>query len=301
LALVGIDVGGTSAKLGLIERREIRARRQIPTGRSTTFEWLVEGLAGAVAELCSASSSALEGIGVAAPGFSAADGSGVVNVTNLPHIDGQPLRDRLSEALGLPVRVDNDANAAALGEFRYGAGGGAARLLLVTVGTGIGAGMVVGGEILRVAWQGLGDPGHIVLQRDGPRCDCGATGCLEALAAAPATLRRAAGLGQAFPDFPSLVDAATGGDGPGRQALLESAAWLGAGLATYTHLLAPDRLLLGGGVTDAAAHLFLPAVVRAYQAHVQPFLRARVTLARAALGNDAGVLGAAALAAGAAR
>ncbi len=296
MAAIGIDIGGSSAKLGVVDRGRILARDQVPTGRELAFPAMVEALAAAVGRLRDSSELTVERIGVAAPGFAAPDGSGVVNVTNLPQLDGAPLRDELTAAAGLPVRVDNDANAAALGEYRYGAGTSAARLMVVTVGTGIGAGMVVGGAVLRASWQGLGDPGHVVVLRDGPRCACGARGCLEALAAVPATLRRAAGLGGAYPDFAALADAARTAPGPARDALTESGRWLGAGLATLTHVLGPERILLGGGAVDAAGDLLLQAVEASFREHAQPFLLARLTLGRAALGNDAGILGAAAVA-----
>jgi glucokinase len=302
LAAIGIDIGGTAAKLALVDASEIRARDQVATRADLTFEELVSRLAAAVFRLTDSpthrSPLSPAGVGVAAPGFLAPDGSGVVNVTNLPRIDGKPLRDALAASTSLRVVVDNDANAAAMGEFTYGAGRGAARLLVATVGTGIGAGMVVDGRLARVAWQGLGDPGHVTVARDGPRCACGAAGCLEALAAVPATLRRAAEMGARYPDFADLATAARAGDGTARSALRESGAWLGVGLAAWTHLLAPDRILLGGGAVDAAGDLLLPAVEESYDAHVQPFLRARSTLGHAALGNDAGVLGAAALVGG---
>jgi glucokinase len=294
LARIGIDIGGTSAKLALVIEGSIQARGQVATGRQTRFEGLLDSLAATVASLRREAPVPVTALGVAAPGYRALDGSGVVNVTNLPGIDGQPLRDCLAERTGLPTAVDNDANAAALGEFRYGAGRGVGRLLVVTVGTGIGAGMVVDGALLRPSWQGLGDPGHLIIQRDGPRCACGGRGCLEAIAATPATVRRAAELGELHADFPLLAARALAADGPARSALFDSARWLGAGLATLSHLLGPEQILLGGGAMDAASRLILPAAAAAYAEHAMPFLRAR--LAVATLGNDAGLLGAAAIA-----
>jgi glucokinase len=294
----GIDIGGTSAKLGLVdgEGRVVR-RSQAPTGRELAADDLVERLSGALVELLAG--DPVGGLGVAAPGCRRTDGEGVVNVTNLPHIDGYPLRARLEEATGLRTVLDNDANAAAMGEYRYGDGKGAERLLVVTVGTGIGAGMVVDGAVHRVSWQGLGDPGHVIVQARGPICACGAKGCVEALASVPAIVRRAGELrGAAFPDLGTVIDAARRGEAPAVQALGEAGNHLGVALVTLTHVLGPDRICLGGGGMDAAEDLLMEPTSEAFRHHVQPFFGERVTLGRARLGNDAGLIGAAALVGG---
>lgn len=292
---VGIDIGGTGAKLGLVDGsgRILRADR-MATGAELSADELVSRLAERVAAL--REGAEVEGMGVAAPGCRRADGEGVVNVTNLPHIDGYPLRARLEEATGLRTVLDNDANAAAMGEARYGAGRDARRLLVITVGTGIGGGMVVEGAVHRVAWQGLGDPGHVIVLPRGPRCGCGGHGCVEALASVPAILRRASELGSgSAAGIQGLAMAAEAGESAARQAFREAGEHLGIALATLTHLLAPDRILLGGGGIDVAGGLLLEPARAAFQAHGQPFFLKALTLGRAALGNDAGVVGAAAL------
>jgi glucokinase len=295
--LIGIDIGGTSAKVGLVDREgAVRRRAQVPTGAVREAEELTAALAQAVRAL--AEGAAPAALGVAAPGMRREDGEGVINVTNLPRIDGYPLRARLEAATRLPVTLDNDANAAAMAEYRFGAGRGARRLLVITVGTGIGGGMVVGGAVHRVAWQGLGDPGHVIVRLNGPRCGCGGHGCLETLAAVPAIVRRASELrGRPFDGLGDVTEAARAGAEAPRRALEEAGGLIGMGLATLTHVLAPEVILLGGGGLDAAEDLLLEPVRASLFAHVQPFLGERLTLGRAALGNDAGLVGAAALAA----
>lgn len=294
---VGIDIGGTSAKLGLVdETGKIVRRAQEPTGAELPADELVARLAARVMELTAGERPL--GLGVAAPGMRRADGEGVVNVTNLPHIDGYPLRQRLEEATGLRTVLDNDANAAAMGEFRFGGGKGAGRLMVLTVGTGIGAGMVVDGEVHRIAWQGLGDPGHVIVKKNGPRCGCGGHGCVEVLASVPAIIRRAdelLGPGPVYGTLKIVVEAARRGEPAATEALREGGEWIGMALATHLHLLAPELVLLGGGGLDAAEDLLLDPIRESLQAHGQPFLLERLTLGRAALGNDAGVVGAAAL------
>jgi glucokinase len=290
---LGIDIGGTSAKLGLVdEQGQVRRRAQVPTRKELEAEELVAQLAAAVERLREGEPA--EGLGVAAPGCRKPDGEGVVNVTNLPLIDGFPLRRRLEEVTGLRTVLDNDANAAAMGEARHGAGRGGERVLVVTVGTGIGGGMVVHGAVLRVAWEGLGDPGHVVVAPNGPRCFCGGRGCVEAVASVPAILRRAGELGAPV-TLPELATAARDHQPAALQVFAEAGAQLGIALVSLSHLLAPDRVLLGGGGMDAAEDLLLTPLREAFDAHIQPFFAQRLTLGRAALGNDAGVVGAAAL------
>lgn len=272
----------------------VLARAAVRTGRSLTADELVAAIAAAARPMLS---QGPQGVGVAAPGFRLPDGSGVVNVGNLPSLDHFPLRASLQQALGLPTTLDNDANAAAVGEYRYGAGRGAARLLVVTVGTGIGAGMVVGGAVHRVCEEGLGDPGHVIVREGGPQCNCGGHGCAEAIASAPALLRRAQDVrGQPCNEFGELVAAARTGEEAALR-ILEEGGWvLGQALATLVHLLGPELVLLGGGALDAAGDLLLAPAHRALFAHVQPYFGKRLRLDRAALGNDAGLVGAAALA-----
>ncbi len=294
--LIGIDIGGTGAKLGFVDAEgTVLARARVPTGYDVTGDQLVEALMRAVQGLRAQLDAT--SLGVAAPGMRRPDGEGVVNVTNLPHIDGYPLREALENATGLPTVLDNDANAAALGEYRFGAGQGISRLLVMTVGTGIGGGMVVDGAIHRIACQGLGDPGHVIVSPGGPRCGCGGRGCVETLAAVPAILRRAETLrGSAFGSLGEVVAAARAGDPAAGTALREAGSLLGTALATLTHLLAPERILLGGGGIDAAEELLIEPIRASLFDHVQPYLGERLSLRRAALGNDAGLIGAAALA-----
>ncbi|MFN3650331.1 MAG: ROK family protein [Armatimonadota bacterium] len=296
MSRIGIDIGGTSAKLALVsDDGEVLRRGRVATDRDLPGEELVRSLARAAWDLLP--EEGVPALGVAAPGCRRDDGEGVVNVTNLPHIDGFPLRRRLEENTGIETVLDNDANAAAMGEYRYGAGQGAERVLVVTVGTGIGAGMVVRGNVHRVSWQGLGDPGHVIVAPDGPRCACGARGCAEAVAAVPGLVRRAEALrGAPVRSVGEVAQEARSGADWALAALGEAGRHLGIALVTMTHLLGPDRILLGGGGVDATEELLLRPVERTFREYIQPFFGERVTLGRAALGNDAGVIGAAALA-----
>jgi glucokinase len=308
-AALGIDVGGMTAKLGLVDPEgRIQGRASVPTGYGLTANELVEGLAEAAGPLLQQARAAgmeLRTAGLALPGMLYPDRSAVRNVTNLPGLNHAPLRDHLSERLNVTVLLDNDACAAALGEYQYGAGRDATRLLVVTVGTGIGAGMVVEGEVFRTSQGCLGDPGHVIVAPDGPRCGCGGRGCVEALAAAPAIVRRASTRAEQEPtsalarlpqplEVRDIARVAAEGDPTARQVLAEAGRWLGQGLASLLHVLSPERILIGGGVAEAG-DLLLEPTRAALLEYGMPFLTQHLTIDRAALTTDAGILGAAAV------
>jgi glucokinase len=306
---LGIDVGGTTAKLGIADGTgQILWRATVPTGYELPADGLIDRLVEAARPLLERAREAgleIGTAGLALPGMLLPDLSGIRNVTNMPGLNNAPLRSRLAERLGLAVALDNDACAAALGEFRYGAGQGAARLLVVTVGTGIGAGMVVDGVVFRTSQGCLGDPGHVIVAPDGPQCGCGGRGCMEVMAAAPAIARRAAEAAKAVPESaltrltPSIevrdvAQLAGNGDTAAQRVLAESARWLGMGLTSLLHVLSPERILIGGGVAEAG-DLLLDPLRAAVLDYGMPFLTRDLTLARAALTTDAGLLGAAAV------
>ena len=293
---IGIVVGGTTAKAALVNSEgRVLARHHFPTGYHLTGESLLAGCVEAVDRLTRDSAAA--SLGIAAPGFRRADGEGVENVSNLPGLDDFPIRTRCREALGLPVVVDNDANAAAYGEWAFGARAECRRLLVMTLGTGIGGAMVVDGALLRISGGCLGDPGHLILDPDGPRCACGGRGCAETLAAVPAIVRAAAAAmpERAIHTLADVTAAAGDGDPKATEVLASAGRRLGTLLTSLIHVLTPDRILLGGGGMDAAGHYLIPAAKQAIADCVQPFLAAGLTIDRAALGNDAGAVGAAAL------
>jgi glucokinase len=306
---LGIDVGGTTAKLGIVEAAgQIRGRATVPTGFQLSAEGLIARLTEAARPLLDQAAQAgleIRTVGLALPGMLLPDRSGVRNVTNMPGLNNAPLRDRLAETIGLAVELDNDACAAALGEYRYGAGRGAERLLVVTIGTGVGAGMVVDGAVFRTSQGCLGDPGHVIVAPEGPRCGCGGRGCLEVMAAAPAIARHAAAMGAERPDsalarlarpidVADIARAAAAGDEAARVVLASAGRWLGIGLVSLLHVLGPERILLGGGVAEAG-DLLLDSLRATIDDYGMPFLTRPLTVARAALTVDAGLLGAAAV------
>ncbi len=236
---------------------------------------------------------------------------GLVRLSHhVPGWEDVPLAARLAEEFAAPAAVDNDANVAALGEWRYGAGKCADSVLYVTVSTGIGGGWVLGGRIWSGADGMAGEIGHVVVRPGGTPCVCGKRGCVEAEACGPAMARKAAARLQESPDaspiLPALAggrpDAVTGemvaraaqaGDPLAQGVLMEGAAALGSGLAAAINLLNPAVVVLGGGVTKAGEQWWqrVRAVARA-----EALPQARADIVPAGLGDDAPLWGAAALA-----
>lgn len=268
---IGIDVGGTSAKLGLVAldgtSASIQSRQTVPTGYDTTRETLLTGLSAAVAKLLDG--AAAEGIGMGMPGLQ--DNAGrVQDCTNLPALNGVAVAAELGAALSLPARIDNDLNVVALGEARFGGySESSGRLLAVYLGTGIGAAMVAGGEVLRPTHGSLGDPGHILVNPQGRRCRCGATGCLETEVSGWSLER-----GDATRD--------------------EMAGWLGMGLATFCVLYEPDVIVLGGQNALRGGESFRQAAEVRMKALAQTRF-GKVPVRLSSLADTAGILGGAAM------
>lgn len=225
---------------------------------------------------------------------------------HIPGWDDHPLREQLQAEFGAPVSVDNDANVAALGEYRWGAGRGGSSLLYVTVSTGVGGGIVIDGKIYHGADAVAGEIGHTIVDPRGPLCVCGRRGCVEAMACGPAIARAARERLHAEPTVASelrvcgdaltaadVARAANAGDALAQSVLDDAARALGFGIGTAITLLNPMRVVLGGGVTKAGERWW--ALVRqAARANTLPQMR--VNIVPAALGDDAPLWGAVALA-----
>jgi glucokinase len=251
------------------------------------------------------SAGEVAGIGIACAGLVEREKGVVVSSPNLPGWDRVPLRERIEQALGVRTFLDNDANAAALGEHRFGAGQGSNHLVFITVSTGIGAGLVLGGRLYTGAWGTAGEVGHMLLEVGGPPCACGRQGCLEALASGTAMSREAirrlkAGEPSQLLEMsggrPERVTAeligraVKAGDGLAREVVERAATYLGIGLANVVNLLNPEMIVVGGGVSRMGELLLAPARAamkeRAYALAVHD-----VRVVEAALGDMAGVLG----------
>jgi glucokinase len=307
---LGVDVGGTKVAAGVVDEDGLvvaRARRATP---STDVDAIMNAVEDVVAELTRR--YPVTAVGIGAAGWIANDRSTVMFAPNLAWRD-EPLRARLTERLGSPVRVENDGATAAWGEHRFGAGRGVDDLAVVTVGTGIGAGWILGGQLYRGGYGVAAEPGHVRVVPDGIRCGCGNRGCWEQYASGRALEREAQELARTSPASAGRMLELAGGDpdkvaGPeitraaqeGDPAALDCfhvvGTWLGQGLADLAAVLDPTRIVVGGGVSDAEDLLLTPAR-EAFLARLSGRgHRPAAELVRATLGNDAGLVGAADLA-----
>ena len=294
---VGVDLGGTAVKAGAVDASgRVLARRSIPTALERGPADLVARIAALAREL-----GCRGALGLGTAGLIDRERGVVIECPNLHALEGHPLRDELALALGLDPRdvvLENDANAAALGEHWLGRGRGERDLLLVTLGTGVGGGLVLAGGLYAGPGGMAGEIGHVVVDPDGLPCGCGRRGCLETLASASAASRRARELGlptESPGDLVRLAAIARERAGPERELCAAVGRDLGRGLAAAVSLLDLRCFLFGGGF--GAALDVLEDGVRAGLAERSYGRRlAGVRLARAELGPDAGWIGAARLA-----
>ena len=288
---IGVDLGGTKILAGVVNRDGTVVRRHERPSPQDSQEHVLAELEAAVAELLDESVAA---VGFGAPSPIDQENGVVVRPVNLP-LENAPLRDRMRERFGRPVGLDNDANAAAIGEWRAGAGRGEDDLLMLTLGTGVGGGVISGGKPFR-GRNGLGaELGHVVIVHGGRPCQgaCTGRGHLEAYVsgnAATAAAREAFGPSA---DAHRLVRLANEGNAQAKELLEEVAGYLGSAIGSFINVFAPQLVLLGGGFGVAAFdYLRGPAEEVARREALEP-MRSSVRLAKAELGTAAGFIGAA--------
>jgi glucokinase len=310
-ATIGLDIGGTNIRGGVIDAKGAilaQARRDTPALDPAA---IIAEAANLTREL--SAEHKVGAVGVACAAFIDRSGSTVYFSPNLAWRD-EPLKDRLESALQLPVTIENDANAAAWGEFRFGAAVQAANMVMVTVGTGIGGGVVVDGALMHGAFGVAAELGHMRVVPGGIRCGCGNRGCWEMYASGTALVREAqelvvsgsplaARLGElcagdpAALSGPDVTRAAVEGDPAAVELLADLGVWIGEGLASVAAILDPELIVLGGGVSEAGNLLIDPAAAAFHRNLTGRGHRPEARFALASLGNDAGMIGAADLAA----
>jgi glucokinase len=207
------------------------------------------------------------GIGVSVAGFLDPERLGMIHNANLVALREFPLRRTLEKRFSLECPLEVDSNAAVVAEHRYGAGRGSTRLLGVTLGTGLGGGVIIDGQLLRYTGECAGDIGHIIVDRNGRLCTCGARGCLEAMVNVAALSERGGGR-----TVREIITSAREGDQASLKALSETGWWLGLGLASLSPLFSPDTIAVGGGIS-AAGELLLESVRASYHTHARPEFR----------------------------
>ncbi|TCC66051.1 ROK family glucokinase [Kribbella pittospori] len=308
---IGIDVGGTKIAAGVVDADGTigaRANRDTP---ADSVDDTAAAICDAAAELIAAHD--VEAVGIGAAGFVSSDRSTVLFAPNLAWRD-EPLGTRVAEQLKIPVVVENDANAAAWGEFAFGAAKDVEHMLCLTIGTGIGGGVVIGGELLRGAYGVAAELGHMRVVPGGHRCGCGARGCLEQYASGRALVREGRAQAEAGSlaamqmltecgisdpaqlTGPMITEAAAAGDPCAVELLEDLGRWLGEGLASLATMFDPTTIVIGGGVS-AAKDLLMKSAQVAFERNLPAKAnRPHPSFGLAELGNDAGLIGAADLA-----
>jgi glucokinase len=298
--IAGIDIGGTSTKIGLVQGGQVIARAREGTTGHPDAPAFAEAIARAVEQLAAAHGERITAIGIGAPNGNQHTGT-IDRAPNLPWGHDVPLAAMLQQRLGVPCALGNDANAAALGEWRYGAGRGLSDLLVVTLGTGLGSGFIVDGRLLLGPFGNAGELGHTTVVMDGRPCTCGRRGCLEAYVSIRGMRRTYEELGDrsALSDTAGVLpiaEAARRGDDAAMQTFRDTARWLAVGLANAVAITCPQRIVLFGGIARNE-DLLMPPLRDRFREALLNIYQDRVDLVVSALPeDDAGILGAAALA-----
>ena len=306
--VVAVDLGGTQIRVALSDLEGNFVRRDnCPTEASQGQEAVLRRLAARIQEVRQGfSDTDILGVGIGSPGPVDALAGLIISPPNLPGWEEVPLRDLLEQRTSLPVRLANDANAAALGEWAFGKGRGRQNVVYVTISTGIGGGVILGGRVLEGAHGMAGEFGHMIVRAGGPACNLGHPGCLEGLASGTAVARRAAesvaaGIATTIPehvapgsvlDARAVAAAAAAGDGVARAILQDAGEALGLGIASLINAFDPSRVVVGGGLSRAWS-LLRPSLESALTTVVMSPDHRQIDVVTAALGDDAGLVGAA--------
>lgn len=308
---IGIDIGGTKVAGGVVDgegRILLRARRDTPD-RSKSPQVVEDTIVGVVEELLEQAPAAVESVGIGAAGFVSADRGTVVFAPHLSWRD-EPLRERLSGRIAAPIVVDNDANAACWAEYRFGVAQGESHVVMITLGTGIGGGLLLDGRVIRGRYGITGEYGHMQVVPGGQRCECGNRGCWEQYASGNALVREARALVLANSPIasdlaarvdgriedltgPVITEAAQHGDALAVELIAEIGQWLGTGIAILAAALDPGLFVVGGGVSAAGDLLLDPAREQFRRQLTGRGYRPEARIEQAALGNEAGLIGAA--------
>jgi glucokinase len=309
--VVGIDIGGTNVVVGTVaeDGSELLGLVSEPTFPEQGADAVVARIVKlARASLAAAPGAEIGGVGIGSPG-PLDTARGLVLLTPNLGWTNYPLRDRIARALGLPATLDNDANCAIFGEWWRGAARGADHVVGLTIGTGIGGGIVLHGEIYHGASDIAGEIGHMTIDSNGRRCKCGNYGCLEAYASGPAIAARAvegiqAGVDTALPQYVKgdlsqitaqvVYEAAHDGDAHALEVVRDTAHFLGAGVANIVNVFNPEVVVICGGVTLAGDRLFLPLRSEVKRRAFKPAVEV-CRIVPGTLTGTAGVYGAAAV------
>ncbi|MBR1425115.1 ROK family protein [bacterium] len=308
---IGIDVGGTNVKIALVdEKGKIIYSNSVPTYAKMGYEYTVNNIKQSIRDLMKETRTdekSIEAIGFDFPGQIDYKNGIVKLAPNIPGWVNVPIAKMIEDEFHIPTKIDNDVRCAALGELKFGAGKGCENFVCITVGTGIGSGLVINGKLVRGASNAAGEIGHIKLQmKDGPICGCGDTGCLEAFASGPSIVAMAqdyikGGKSTKFRELAAVdggeitpyhvAKAAEEGDPVAKRIFEIMGEYIGIGLTSVINLLNPEKVIVGGGVAECG-DLLLEPIRRTIKQRAMVVAGEAVQIVPAQLGNSAGVIGA---------
>jgi glucokinase len=294
-----VDIGGTKIAVGMVDDSgRVLSKLQSPTDAHRGYANGLERIIGMLRQTARDAGVEISGIGIGSTGLVYPISGAFGDVDFLPGWQGNNPVEDLTRAFNVTVALENDADASALGEANWGAGKGKSRLVFVTVGTGIGGGIIFDGRLYRGADMAHPEIGHHVVDPSGPLCSCGFRGCWESLATGPALaawLKSSAPAGQRYPEdltAKQICQLAQNGDEWARRAVERESHYLGLGLANLVNLFVPDVIVLGGGVMKSAA-LFLDGIRKVISQGCRFVPYGKTELAFASLGENANLIGAA--------
>lgn len=295
-SVVCVDIGGTTTKVAVVDPcGEVHSPNSFPTRPDAEFFFtalcdLLEQTLNTADE----SGRRISGIGIAVAGFLSAQRDRLIYNPNLNWLEEFPLLERLSQDFKQPIELETDSNSACMAERFFGSGRHSQRFLCVTAGTGLGVGMAVAGEPLRVAYGCLGDMGHIIVEPGGPVCACGGRGCAETLISAPVLAQEfAQRSGRASAgSLRDVIDAAHAGDTIAHSVLTRAGEHLGIAIASMANILFPDRIAIAGGLS-AAGDCVVGTAEETFRGSASTLVQSKVTFGSAQLGSAATLIGAA--------
>ena len=310
---LGIDLGGTDIKIGITGNKgKIHTKQSFPTNAHLDADTLVNHFGKCIQKVIKKSGikkGNIKGVGIGSPGLVNPETGQVKHVANIQTLNDFYLAPAIKKLIGIPVFIDNDANAMTLGEFYYGAAKGYNNIIAMTVGTGIGGGLIINGQLYRGSTFSAGELGHITIETNGILCKCGNYGCVERYVGREGIVNRFTTYvkqkkmkssinnfldsGKITPK--AISSAARAGDKLSKLVMKETGTYLGIALASYVNILNPEIIVIGGGIANAGELLLKPAkkemMKRAY-----PIPARNVKVVRAKLRNDAGIIGSASIA-----
>ena len=292
---IGVDVGGTSVKLGIVDDKgQVHLRKEAVYTEAGSTAPVMDVIIGSIRELADASIGieAFSGIGVSAAGcINSVEGKVAINGGNVPNWSHTEVCSILRKEFDIPVTLANDANCAILGEFWTGAAKGYTDVLGITLGTGVGGGVITGGRLLEGSHGFAGELGHFPTHAGGDHCICGLDGCFERYASTSSMIRSAIDIDPEFRNGKALFSAAAAGEMHAKSILDNWITEIAYGIAGFVHVFDPQLVLIGGGVSAQKEMLVKPLGEKVLSM-IMPDFAADLEFKAAALGNDAGMVGA---------